>query len=97
MKKDPDECLINQEAIDEGALTEDQYLDFNLDRNYQYKDENLIHNLNNIGWDDPFENVEFEPMEKKELNAFKRRKKDREKEDRDNANLPEPEYVPSTT
>jgi len=35
-------------------------------------------------------------MEKKELNAFKRRKKEREKEDKDNGNPPKAEYVPST-
>jgi len=80
LKKDPEGILIAPEVIEEGGLTEDQYLDLDLDRNYEYQDDNLIQNFNNIGWDDPWDNVDFHPVEKREQNALKKRKKERDKE-----------------
>ena len=94
--------MISDEVIEEAGLTEDQYLDLDLDRNYEYEDQNLIHNLNNIGWDDPWDNVDFHPVEKKEQNALKKRKKERDKENAamaERAEKEEPEereFVPST-
>lgn len=101
LKMDPDAISISEEAINEGNLSEDQYLDLDLDRNYEYGNGNLVQNPISIGWDDPFENVEFSPLDKREQNLLKRRKKTREQEDLKAAeqaaiNFLKAEYVPSS-
>ena len=50
---------MTPEAIEEGCLTEDEFFDFDLDRNYEYKNDNLLHSLKHLGWNDPWEYIEF--------------------------------------
>ena len=52
--KNIDDVLIEVDTKEKGSMTEDEYYDLELDRNYEYKDESLLHNFNNFGWLDPF-------------------------------------------
>jgi len=74
-------------------MTEDEYYDLELDRNYEYTEEHLLHNFDTFGWLDPFANVEFGETEKKDLLNLKRRRRAREQEDIKVCNEPNPPYV----
>ena len=50
---------MSPSCIAKGGLTEDEYIDFDLDRNYEYKDDNLVHNIKYVGWNDPWEHIDF--------------------------------------
>lgn len=98
MSKDQGLVLLDPLTIEVGGLSEEQYIDLNLDRNYQYKSAELIHNLNVLGWDEPFTNVEFKRLDKKEQLLLKKKKKARDEEDEQNLRKADDEkdYVPSS-
>ena len=64
MNQGNDNSKISKETLEQSQLTENEFLDLNLDRNYQWKDSNLIHHLNAVGIVDPFEVEHFKPIEK---------------------------------
>ena len=45
MKEDPKMVLLTIDEQEMGGLTEDQYYDFKLDRNYDFNNPNLIQNF----------------------------------------------------
>ena len=61
LKENPADCadMMTPECVEEGGLTEDEFFDFDLDKNEEFKDDKLLHSLKHLGWNDPWEAIEF--------------------------------------
>ena len=69
-----------------GEFTEDVCMDFDLDRNFEWTNKNMIHNWESIGWSNPFDQIDFKAPPKAEIAKLKKRKKQRDLEDAQNLN-----------
>lgn len=75
---------LDNSTIEMGEYTEDDHFDFDLDRNFEWTNKNLIHNWETIGWCNPWNEIDFKAPPKAEVAKLKKRKKQRDLEEEQN-------------